>query len=234
MASVTGIILAVTAIAGAGVSYASSVSAAKTNSEIAHINAITERMAAQQRGEAGQLQARINAQLAANEEAQARENAAGFQKQAEAGSAASRQSIQRTREEAARFAAMQRAAIGKGGVVDTTGSPLRLLEETARQAQYEAETMTFNDEEQRRSLFREADGAMQGARNLGIQQLGYRAGGIAAAQTAVNQQAQAKLDLYSARAASAGMRSQALGSAISSVSSSAAGGWTSFRGSARG
>jgi hypothetical protein len=68
-----------------------------------------------------------------------------------------RESIRRKGGEYRRMQGTQRAAIAASGVVESTGTPLDILAETAAQIQLDREDALYTDELNRRSLFREAD-----------------------------------------------------------------------------
>lgn len=78
-------------------------------------------------------QAEVNQQMANNEAAQRERNARLIRLNAESKAASSREDIRRKRLEYARFKGTQRNRIAASGVVDTSGSPLELLAETAGQ-----------------------------------------------------------------------------------------------------
>ncbi len=205
------IISLITGAVGAGVSYAAAQSAASTQEQMALLNAQAQTQTARQTGQVNQMQAAINATLAEKDEAAARANAAMLDTQAETASSASREATRRAREEAARVLAAQRAAIAKSGFVDTTGSPLLLLADTAGKTQQQADNLRFEDEESRRALFRESALTRNQAILAGINATGQRASGLAAAQLATAEAAKAKLELYSQRAAASAARTQAVG-----------------------
>lgn len=219
--------------AGAGISYSAQQSAAKDNAQLALLNAQAQTQAAKQAGQLGAMQASINAQLAQKDEEAAKANADALERQAAIGTGIAQDNIRKTREEYARMLAAQRVQAAKAGVADTTGSPLELLMQTASKEQSTADQMRYEDEVNRRGLF---GGAVE-QRNAGvmarIQGLSQQAQGANARGSAMNQIAQAKLDLYAARAQSQAMRNQAVGGLISSTGSIASGAYSSFRATPR-
>lgn len=219
--------------AGAGISYSAQQSAAKDNAQLALLNAQAQTQAAKQAGQLGAMQASINAQLAQKDEDAAKANADALERQAAIGTGIAQDNIRKTREEYARMLAAQRVQAAKAGVADTTGSPLELLMQTASKEQSTADQMRYEDEVNRRGLF---GGAVE-QRNAGvmakIQGLSQQAQGANARGSALNQIAQAKLDLYAARAQSQAMRNQAVGGLISSTGSIASGAYSSFRATPR-
>lgn len=214
-------IIAIAAVAvsavGAGLSYSAANDAADTQSNIAAINAQAQAHAIRQQEQAASLQAQINQTIASNEKAAMDRNAAVLEEQARVNTAAGAENLKRTRDDYARMLAAQRAQIGKSGVVDTTGSPLSILTATAAEEQRAADNVLFETENQRRSLFREADNqrAQGVAAEMGI--FDAQARGAAAHQSASNQLAQSQIDMYSAQASAAGMRRQATANLISSA-----------------
>lgn len=147
--------LPILTVVGTGISAWSQYSAGQAQSRIANfnfavesanarLNLLSQRAAlSQQRAqnEMAMRQAAI-ARQAAESEAVARErNAQLIRRTADAKTAASREEIRRKRLEYARFQATQRNRIAAGGVIDTSGSPLELLAETAGQMQLAVEEM---------------------------------------------------------------------------------------------
>lgn len=84
-------------------------------------------------------------------------NAAAIEQTTEAQSRVARESIRRKGNEYRRFQGTQRATIAASGLVESTGTPLDILAETAAQIQLEREGSLYTDELNRRTLFREAD-----------------------------------------------------------------------------
>jgi hypothetical protein len=214
---------------GAGVQYASARSAAETQDTLALLNAEAQTQAVEQRGEMGRLQASINAALAAKDKKAAEASAAGLMQQADINSEAARAATRKNREEMAQLVGLQRAAAAKRGVVDTTGSPLALIKQTAMRDQELADTIRSEDENSRRALFREAVNARNQGIIAGIQGVGFQASGVAATQLAITQAAQAKLDMYSQRASASALRAQGFGNLVSSAGSIGMDAYKTFR-----
>ncbi|HWB01380.1 MAG TPA: hypothetical protein VG796_00055 [Verrucomicrobiales bacterium] len=226
---IIGLVSLVTSAVGAGVQYAASSAAADTEAQLALLNAQAQTQAIEQRGQVNQMQAAINEQLARREAEAANANAANLAAEAEAGSSRSREATRLSREQAARFAASQRAAMAKAGFTDTTGSPLLLLADTAQKAQRIADNARMEDEESRRQLFREAALQKNQAILAGLNAQGQQLNSLAAAQAATSQAAQARLDLYSQRAAASAARTQAAGTLFDSFGGIAGDAFTFFR-----
>lgn len=130
---------------------------AKYNAHQQEYNARMQLMSMQAESEARKQQAEANYRLR-NAEAQAKfSNAKQIESQAEAQSRNARESMRRKAEELGRFASTQRANIAASGVVESSGTPLDILAETAGKIQLEREDNLYADEMNRRSLFREAD-----------------------------------------------------------------------------
>ena len=83
---------------------------------------------------------------------------------AEAQSRVARESIRRKAGENQRAQGQQRAAIAASGIVESAGTPIDILAETAAQVQMDREDSLYADELNRRSLFRDADMERLGGR----------------------------------------------------------------------
>lgn len=150
-----GAIAGIATLVGTGISVVSQISQAKTQEKIARFNAQIEQGNArlqmlsqmgalqQQRAQSALAlkQAEINFQMAQAEAGARDANAMRIRQAADARAASSREAIRRKRLDHARFMATQRAKIAASGVVDSTGSPLELLAETAGQMQLAVEEM---------------------------------------------------------------------------------------------
>lgn len=227
-------IAAAGAVAGAGISYAQGVQAAKTQSTMALMNAQAQSQAAMQQGQLGQMQASINKALADKDAQAAQANATALEQQAKIGTDIAQDNVAATREQFAQAIAAQRVQMAKAGVADTTGSPLDLLAKTAAQEQQAADSIRYDDEQNRRQLF--AGAAEQ--RNQGllakISGLSAMSQGASSKGAALAQLAQSKLDLYGARAQAQAMKTQAVGGLISSVGGIASSAYQTFRATPRG
>jgi hypothetical protein len=213
--AIIGIIGLISGAVGTGLSISSANNAAKSQEQLSLLNAQAQTQAARQSGRLQSMQAQVNAALAAKDAAAANAAAQSLEAQASVVGATGRENTRRQRAEFAVFLARQRASIAKSGVVDTTGSPLALLEDTARESQRAAEDTLFDVENQRRSLF--ADATAQ--RNTGvaamIQGLGFRGESAGALGQIGMASAQARLDYLGARMGASAMRNNALASGVS-------------------
>ena len=208
----------VSAVAGAvgtGISVVSANNAAKSQEQLALLNAQAQTQAARQAGRLQSMQAQLNAALAAKDAAAANAAAQSLERQAATVASAGRENTRRQRAEFAVFLARQRASIAKSGVVDTTGSPLALLEDTARESQRAAEDTLFEVENQRRSLFNEATAQRNAGTAAMIQGLGFRAESAGAIGQIGMASAQARLDYLGARMNASSLRNSALATGIS-------------------
>jgi hypothetical protein len=161
-ATSTIIALAVTAI-GAGISAYGQYQAGQTQDAIAQFNARQQQLNAQMQMQALQAQATMQRSQAqanfnlANAEAQARiNNAKSLEQQALVQDEVNRSNLQERREEFERMQGTQRAAIAASGVVESAGTPLDLLAETAAKIQQDMEEQHYANEVKRETLFREA------------------------------------------------------------------------------
>lgn len=164
VATVTAIIGATAALAGAGIAAYGSYQQGKTSEMMGRYNAHQQELNAKM--QLMQMQAQSNAAKRAAEaeyalrgqEAQAKfANAKTIENQVAGTSAAARETARRKTEEYQRFVGTQRANIAASGFVESSGTPLDLLAETASKIQLEREDSLYQDEMNRRSLFREAD-----------------------------------------------------------------------------
>lgn len=174
----TAATLGIVSLVGAGVSAASQWSQAKAQERIAKFNFAVEQSnarlamlsqlgAIQQQRAASAValrQAEINFALAQSEAAARDANAARIRQAADARAAGSREEIRRKQIEFAKFKAMQRARIAGSGVVESTGSPLEMLAETAGQMQLAVEEMHAQANIDRSTAYNEAEMESFGAR----------------------------------------------------------------------
>lgn len=154
----------VVSVIGAGVSAYGQYQAGKQADMIARYNAHQQEFNARTQLMTMQAESNLRRQTAdANfrlrqAEAQARfSNAQNLANQAEATSRNARESIRRKAEEQGRFTGAQRARIAASNLVESSGTPLDILAETAGKIQLEREDALHTDEVSRRTLFREAD-----------------------------------------------------------------------------
>jgi hypothetical protein len=178
-------IVAAAAVIGAGVSAYGQYQSGKAQERIAFANAREQERQAQNALTTLQMQSRMqSAQTDINfrmrkAEADARKgNAEQLEGQARQQDAINRANMRKQREEYARQQATARTNIAASGLVESSGTPLDLLAETASAIQKDASEHQFTAEQQRRTIFREADMerlggelALQGAtldRNTGL------------------------------------------------------------------
>ena len=197
---------------GAGVSAYGQYQMGRTQSTLANYNALQrqkqaklELLAMQAQANATKQQAGLmrsqaegNYALRAAEAAARFQNAGMIDQRALQEDAINRLGIRNKMEEFGALQSEQRSAIAASGVVESTGTPLDILAETAGKIQAEQETMQYENELSRRTLFREAD----------LERLGGRLGLAGASLDRSSQVAQAglmdseaKLRQFSARAA---------------------------------
>jgi len=166
-------IIAVAAIAaiGAGVSAYSTYEQGKTADSIAQYNARQNDIKARHQLLAMEAQAALqrrevqtNFNLRAQEAQAAFNNAKSIENQAEGQSTAARESDKRRMVEYGAAQGTQRALIAKSGFVESTGTPLDILAETAATIQLEREDAHYADGLNRLSLFREAEMQRLGGR----------------------------------------------------------------------
>lgn len=157
------IVAAVGAVVGGGVSAYGSYQAGKANAAIASFNAANKEKEAKMQLMAMQTQANIQKQQAEQEfalrqqEAQARfNNAVSIENQAVSQDKINRANLTRRREAMEREAASARVAIAASGAVESTGTPLDILAETAATIQRDQEEQHYTNEVQRGTLLAEA------------------------------------------------------------------------------
>ncbi len=167
--------LAYTAIAasliGGGVSAYSSYQTGKTNSAIASFNAANQERNARLEMIGMQTQANLAKQAAEaqfamrSQEAQAKfNNAKSIENQSDGQDRINRVNLEKRREDMMRAAASTRAAIAASGAVESSGTPLDILAETAGTIQKDQEEQHYENELNRASLLREADMERLGGR----------------------------------------------------------------------
>ena len=151
------------AVIGGGISAYSSYEQGKVSNTIAQMNAANQERNARLQLASMQAQSNLQKQQAeANyklrgAEAQARfNNATSMENRALSQDRVNRENARRRNDAMAREQGTQRATIAASGVVETTGTPLDLIAETAATIQRDREEQAYGQEIQRRSLFREA------------------------------------------------------------------------------
>ncbi len=165
MAFTTAAVIAslVIAAAGAGVSAYGQYQSGQTQNAIAQFNAQQEQLNAEMQTRSMEAQAAIQrSQAAANlalRQAQAQgqfNNAKAIDAQALQQDAISRLNIERQQSQFAQMQAAQRSAIAQSGVVESSGTPLDLLADTAAKIQQSEQDQQYQEEVTRRTLFSEA------------------------------------------------------------------------------
>lgn len=150
-------------LVGGGISAYGQYQAGKTNAAIASFNAANQEKNAKMQMMAMQTQANLQKQAAEaqfalrSQEAQARfNNATSIENAALGQDKINRVNLTKRREEMERQAASTRAAIAASGAVESSGTPLDILAETAATIQRDQEEQHYEDNLNRTSLFREA------------------------------------------------------------------------------
>ena len=205
--------------AGTGYSVYSQNQAAKTQDTFALLNAQMGREQGQLQARLAMAQANIQAQTAQANERIGMANANAIRGDAEARTRASEQNIINTRADQERFQSTQRSMMSASGLVDSTGSPLDLLADTASAHQMQLAEMQYQTELERRQLFREADMTALGARMSGLDAGMETLKGMSQAAAARMSSRQATLNGYAGAAQADAMRSQAVATGISGAGS---------------
>ena len=156
------VMLAATAVS-AGVSAYSSYEQGKTNMAIQNVNAANQKRNAQIQAAAMQAQANMQKQQAAanfalnQASANAKfANAEGMENKALSQDAIDRENARKRDAQFSEMTATQRANIAASGAVESSGTPLDLLSESAGAIQRDREEQQYTNEIRRRSLFQEA------------------------------------------------------------------------------
>lgn len=165
MASVAAVVVvaAVVAAVGAGVSAYGQYQSGQQQKAIAEFNASQQerqaKMAAltmQTQSELQKQQAEQNFQLRTAEANARLNNARQIEEQALGQDRVNRDNLVKRRQEFERMQGTQRAAIAASGLVESSGTPLDLLAETASKIQQDQDEQHYANELQRRTLFSEA------------------------------------------------------------------------------
>ena len=227
---------AAAAIAGAGVSAYGSYQQGKTQDAVAQFNAKQQEQQARQQTMALQTQAAMQKNDAeANfrlreAEAKARmNNAKAMEQNALAQDAVNRENSRKRRTAFERQTSEVRSAIAASGVVESSGTPLDMLAETAALIQQDQEEQHYVGEVQRRTIFAEAAFerlggklALQGAtlnRDSAVAEAGLR--NVAAKGEYLAGMREAEITRLTGKAARAGANYQAGATILSGVSSAA-------------
>ncbi len=226
-------ILAVVSLAasaiGTGLSYVSSMNAAKTQETLALANAQNQRQAIEQEGQINLMQASLNATLAQKDKEAADAEGRAIGAQSELLTRTSIEATRRGREEAGQAAAQQVASLAKAGFSDTTGSPLSLLADTAEKEQRGADAIRFEDEQQRREAIRQQQMAANQSTLAGLKSGEQKLYGMASQQKALRDQSANKLNYLAQKANAAGIRSKAAGSLIGGLGNLSYQGYQMFK-----
>lgn len=171
MGYVALVVGAVVSVVGAGVSAYGQYQAGQQSAAIAELNAQQQERQAELQALSMETQAKIQKNTAeANfrlrtAEAQARmNNAKQVEGQALGQDRVNRDNLIKRRQEFERMQGTQRASIAASGLVESAGTPLDLLAETAAKIQQDQEEQHFAGEVQRRTLFSEAANERLGGR----------------------------------------------------------------------
>jgi hypothetical protein len=161
----------VVSMVGAGVSAYGSYQTGKSNKAIANFNAANRDKEAAMQLKVMQTQANIQKSQAEQDfalrqqESQARfNNAISIENQAISQDKINRANLAKRRDVMAREQATQRASIAASGAVESSGTPLDLLAETAATIQQDQEEQHYINEVQRDSLLQAADQERLGGR----------------------------------------------------------------------
>lgn len=148
---------------GAGVSAYGQSQSAKMQTSIADFNAKqqesnsrTQLLSMQVQSALKEQETQANFALRSSEASARLSNAKGIENQALTQDAIDRLNASKRREDFSRMQGQQRAQIAASGVVESTGTPLDLLAETAAKIQQDASEQQYHSELQRRTLFSEA------------------------------------------------------------------------------
>jgi len=232
-ATVGWLALAGTAV-GTGVSVYGQRQAAKTQRAIAEYNAEQQELEAraqfaamQAQAEVARQQAEANYALAQAQAQAAFANAKQLEDQALSQDAINRSNSRKRADDYERMQSQQRVAIAASGIVESTGTPLDLLAETAARIQQDKDEQHYVNEIERRSIFREADlqrlggqFALVGAtleRDSGLAEAGLRT--ASAHATARSGRAQAEITRLTGAASERAGNRAAVGTIFSGVNS---------------
>lgn len=241
--TVLGIASLVVGAAGTGLAYYSSQQAASQQQRMALLNMRAQQDAANMQARIQQAQAQFEAAqaelLARQQQTEAAAKnayAASVRTEADNRARANQENIERSRRDAEKLKAMQLSALAKNGIVDTTGSPLDLLAETADAAHQAAAEAGLETEAERRSLFHEAASAEFDAGMLGInanmsrlQAARNQASGVAALAAGRLNARQAQIEGLGAVATARGARTSATAGLVQSLAGLAGTGYDYYR-----
>lgn len=214
---------------GTGLQFYGQQQAAATQQQFALLNA-------QAQSEAASMQSRLamaNAQLQqtqANLERSAQEvNAQALRGEADARTRAATENARREREAQREWMARLRAQQAASGLVDSTGSPLALLEKAAEQQQLSIAEGLYQTELERRTLFQEATNTDRGAAFAGIQGNLRYLDGLNQAAAFRQEGIQSRINALGTVAQAQASQAGALGGLIGNVSGLASSGYNFYR-----
>ena len=154
---------------GTGVSYYSQQEAAKTQQQFATLNAQAAMVQSQMQAQQATSQAALSAQQARNQQKAGEAQAAALRDEAEQATRVAQLNIGRQMEEQARVRSMMQAKQGASGAIVGQGSQLDILIESAQLAAQQNAESIYQVNNQRRQLYRQAEGAQLGADTSSIQ-----------------------------------------------------------------
>lgn len=154
---------------GTGVSYYSQQEAAKTQQQFAVLNAQAAQVQASMQAQQATSQAALSAQQARNQQKAGEVQAAALRDEAEQATRVAQLNIGRQMEEQARVRSMMQAKQGASGAIVGQGSQLDILIESAQLAAQQNAESIYQVNNQRRQLYRQAEGAQLGADTNSLQ-----------------------------------------------------------------
>lgn len=191
-------------LAGAGISAYSQARASREAGSLASVNLLNQQQALRQQGQIAMMQARMQ-EVSARHTANALAiDAANERNAAEWETRAAQENIRRQREDFSRALATQRAAIAARGIVDTTGSPLELLLQSAEDQAFAEANNRAADEMNRRNRFTRAGSLDYQSRVASMGRGSAILAGMAARQQMTTGLSQARIDALGSRAQAAG------------------------------
>lgn len=213
---------------GAGMQYSASQSAAKSQEAIATVNARNANEAARQQFDLTMLNNDMEAKRTEQQAALQRLQGANLDAEADLADKAAMQNAAKSREEMARFRAIQRARIAGSGVVES-GTPLDALAESAADMELALSSGFYQDAQQGRELRYEAGLAKSGASLLQTDAATIRAKGGFAKAGYTAQVSQNNVERLAGMAQARNTRLQGVASLISSAGSMASTGYSTYQ-----
>lgn len=214
------IVSAVVGLAGTGLSYASQMSAAKTEATFSALNAQAGAQQAQQQSAIAAMQANLQGAQAQAQQQSAFNNAEALRAQADADAKIGQENIRRGRDEFARQLAAANAQAGGSGVNVATGSPLDFLMKAADTEQQQEAGDQYGINANRVAGYRQAAGEELQGNVQGMNQSLYQLQSLQAIKSGRQGVAQAKLEGYAGAARAQGMQNSALGGLVGGIGGS--------------